>query len=117
MVKHHVSIDLVFSALADPTRRQLMERLSRGTSRVTDLAEPFDMSLAAVSKHLRVLERAGLIRRTREGRVHHIEAEPEGLESARDWMRIYVESWERSFDALDRLLADTAPDEEKESGR
>jgi DNA-binding transcriptional ArsR family regulator len=93
-------LDLVFGALSDRTRRALLARLERSPAMVTELAEPFDMSLPAVSKHLRVLERAGLVRRTIDGRVHTCALDPGPLEEADRWMVRYRALWE---DALDRL--------------
>src|SRR3989454_7754263 len=72
-------LDLAFAALSDPTRRAIVQRLAQGAARVTDLAQPFAMSLNAVSKHVKVLERAGLVRRTRAGREHHIALDPEPI--------------------------------------
>lgn len=105
MVKHEVVLDRVFSALADPTRRAILLRLREGESRVTDLARPFRMSLPAVSKHLRVLEKAGLLLRKKSGRVHRLRANPDALRQAQEWMERYGEFWEQHFDALDRFLA------------
>ncbi len=98
-------LNRVFAALADPTRRQIMEALTRGSSNVTELAEPFEMSLAAVSKHLRVLERAGLITRTKEGRVHRLRANPKPIEEANQWCARYARAWEDQFTALDDLFS------------
>src|SRR5213080_1195762 len=72
-------LDLAFAALSDPTRREIVQRLAKGAARVTDLVQPFDMSFNAVSKHVKVLERAGLVRRTRAGREHHIALDPDRL--------------------------------------
>ena len=95
-----------FAALADPTRRAILTRLSHGQATVNDLAAPFSMSLPAVSKHLQVLERAGLIARGRDAqwRPAHLVAEP--LAPAADWIEGYRHFWEHSFDALDTLLTD-----------
>jgi len=106
MVKHAPDLSDVFAALADPTRRRLLELLATGERCVTELAKPFRMSLAAVSKHLQVLERAGLLDRRREGRTHHLSAKPEALSQARAWIEQYAQAWEQSFDALDALLAE-----------
>lgn len=95
----------MFAALADPTRRSILERLSaQGESRVTALAKPFRMSLPAISRHLRVLEKARLIRRRRHGREHLIQARAEGLQAARQWIAHCAAGWDFSFDALDELL-------------
>ena len=114
MVKHQERVTAVFAALADPTRRRLLERVSgAGESRVTDLARPFRMSLPAISRHLRVLERARLVERRRQGREHRIRANPAGIAEARRWMAHYVAGWEFSFDALDRLLQEEKRKERK----
>ncbi len=99
-----MSLDTVFFALADPTRRAILARLATGDASVTELAEPFAMSQPAISKHLKVLERAGLISRGRDAqrRPCHIEAAP--LAEASGWLETYREFWERSFDNLDALL-------------
>src|SRR4051794_21995839 len=94
-----------FSALADPTRRAIVERLTRGTASVGELAEPFDMSLPAVSKHLSVLEGAGLVVRTREGRVRTCELVEEPLHDALRWIATYGSFWEGQTDSLERLLS------------
>ena len=104
----------VFAALADPTRRQILERLSgQGESRVTALAEPFRMSLPAISRHLRVLEHAGLVKRQRHGREHLIRANAAGLSDARKWIAQCAAGWESGFDALDELLKNEQRKERK----
>jgi len=97
-------MDLTFSALSDPTRRAILDRLARGQASVTDLAEPFQMSLPAVSKHLRVLERAGLVARSKEGRVHRLRLVAEPLKDAAEWIARYRAFWECQFDALEDYL-------------
>ena len=95
----------VFAALADPTRRRILERLTtRGDAQVTALAKPFRMSLPAISRHLRVLERARLVERHREGRVHRISARATGLKDVQDWIAHCVNLWESRFDAIDHIL-------------
>jgi len=94
------SLDNTFAALADPTRRRILEALSVENRRVTDLAAPFSMSLPAVSKHLRVLEKAGLLKRRRLGREHHIELKPEPMKKAHLWIEHYRKFWEGSLDSL-----------------
>jgi DNA-binding transcriptional ArsR family regulator len=98
-------LDAVFGALADPTRRAILSRLTRGDATVGELCAPFAMSQPAVSRHLRVLESAGLISRTRRAtaRLSHLEAEP--LRAATTWLAAYREYWEKSYDRLDDLLA------------
>jgi DNA-binding transcriptional ArsR family regulator len=105
MVKYSARLlDRTFAALADPTRRRLLEHLSRGDRCVTDLARPCAMSLPAVSKHLRVLESAGLIRRRRDGRVHRMHLEAAPMKQATQWMAEYRRFWEGSLDRLEEYL-------------
>jgi len=94
----------VFAALADPTRREILSRLSSGTRSVRELAEPHDMSLPAISKHLRVLERSGLIARTRDAQWRPCQLQAAPLKAAVDWMEQYRQFWEQSFDRLDDYL-------------
>lgn len=94
----------VFKALADPTRRQLIETLGREERTIGELAEPLEMSLPAVSKHLGVLERAGLLKRRREGKSHHMSFDPEALNSAENWLKQQRRFWEGSFDNLAAYL-------------
>jgi DNA-binding transcriptional ArsR family regulator len=98
-------LDAVFAALADPTRRAILTRLTQGDATVGELARPFTISQPAVSQHLKVLERAGLISRTRRGtaRLSRLEAEP--LRQATTWLARYREFWEESYERLDELLA------------
>lgn len=91
-------------ALADPTRRAILERLSRGESRVTELAQPFAISLNAVSKHIRVLERAHLVRRRRAGREHVLSLDPKALDEATTWIEAQRALWTARLDALDAML-------------
>jgi DNA-binding transcriptional ArsR family regulator len=108
MVKYkNQQLDSVFAALSDRTRRRILETLAEGESVVTRLAAPFDMSLPAVSKHLRVLESAGLLKRTRLGREHRIELEAEPMKDALRWMERYRRFWEGSLDALADYLENT----------
>ncbi|MGE3623426.1 MAG: ArsR/SmtB family transcription factor [Bdellovibrionales bacterium] len=95
-----------FAALADPTRRAMLARLSRGQANVSDLARPFlrDMSLPAVTKHLKVLEKAGLVRKTRAAQRRPCTLKAEALRDAADWMQQYRVFWEESFDRLDVYL-------------
>ena len=98
------SISSTFAALADPTRRAILARLALGETSVTDLAEPFAMSMPAVSKHLRVLERAGLIARGREAQWRPCKLKAEPLRQAAGWLDEYRRFWEESFDRLDEYL-------------
>lgn len=93
-----------FAALADPTRRAILARLCEGEASVNDLAEPFDMSLPAVSKHLKVLEKAGLISRSREAQWRPARLEPMGMKGVADWLEHYRRYWDASFDRLDAYL-------------
>jgi len=105
VAKRQERTSAVFNALADPTRRHILVRLSKhGETRVTDLAEPIAMSLPSISKHLRVLEKAHLIRRERHGRVHMIQANPEGMMEAQAWIAHCAAGWAFSLDMLDELL-------------
>ena len=97
-------LDATFAALADPTRRAILARLALGEASVTELAAPFAMSQPAVSKHLRVLERAGLIRRGRDAQRRPCRLEPRPLAAATAWLERYREVWEASFQRLDGLL-------------
>lgn len=97
-------LDATFSALADPTRREILARLASGEATVLELAEPFDMSLPAVSKHLKVLERAGLISRGRQAQWRPCRLAPAPLKDAVDWLERYRRFWEQSLDHLDDYL-------------
>ena len=97
-------LDHVFAALADPTRREMLARLADGETTVGTLGEPHAISQPAISKHLRVLERAGLIQRTRRGREHHIRIDPRLIEAASDWIGHYARFWRQQFDAVDAYL-------------
>jgi DNA-binding transcriptional ArsR family regulator len=100
----HSNLDHTLLALADPTRRAILRRLYDGEARVTELAEPFDMSLNAVSKHIRMLERAHLVRRRRAGREHFLSFNPEPLDAAASWMETQRAFWASRLDTLDALL-------------
>jgi len=113
-----------FSALADPTRRAILARLALGESSVTELAKPFDMSMPAVSKHLKVLERAGLIARGREAQWRPCRIQPDALRGVDDWLESYRKLWEERFDRLDEYLKELQAQEsaggktkEKKRGR
>ena len=106
-------LDRTFGALADPTRRRILEHLAGGDHCVTDLARPYRMSLPAVSKHLRVLENAGLVRRKRDGRVHRLRLEAKPMQQAQAWIEEYRKFWEASFDRLDEYLKQLQTKEKK----
>src|ERR1043165_6044624 len=106
-----------FAALADPTRRAILARLATGECAVTALAEPFDISLPAISKHLKVLERAGLIARSRDAQWRPCHLEPAPLKEAADWIDHYKRFWEESFDRLDEYLRELKKEKEKKQGR
>lgn len=114
MVKYKDSeLDATFGALSDPTRRAILARLAEGEAQVTELAEPFGMSLPAVSKHLRVLEKAGLIRRKIEGRVHRFVVNPAPMQAAMSWVEHYQRFWEQRLEALGRYLETNTNKEDK----
>ncbi len=97
-------LNRTFAALADPTRRRILEHLAQGDRCVTELARPYSMSLPAVSKHLRILENAGLVSRRRSGRVHSLKLETKPMQQASQWIEEYRRFWEESFDRLDEYL-------------
>lgn len=105
----HDHLDRLFHALSDRTRRALLSRLAQGPGTITELAEPFEMSLPAVSKHIRVLEQGGLVTRAVDGRVHRCSLSPDGLRDAEHWLAHYREFWESSLDALARYVEDNPP--------
>lgn len=100
------SLSLTFNALADPTRRAILSRLSSGETSVSELAKPFlkEMSAPAITKHLKVLEKAGLIRKGRQAQWRPCKIEAKGLKEVADWMETYRQFWEESFDRLDEYL-------------
>ncbi|RBP14408.1 ArsR family transcriptional regulator [Roseiarcus fermentans] len=98
------NLDAVFHALSDPTRREMLRALSEGERTVTELAEPFSMSLAAASKHVKALENAGLLCREIRGRTHICRLDPGPLASAQQWLAVYARFWTPRLDALERLL-------------
>jgi len=106
MVKQkQAALDVLFAALADPTRRAILLRLVEGAAPVTELADPLPMSLPAVSRHLRVLEDAGLVAREREGRVHRMSLAAEPMLEAVEWMAAFGRFWEHRLDGLERFFA------------
>ncbi|MGD9890323.1 MAG: ArsR/SmtB family transcription factor [Dehalococcoidia bacterium] len=106
MINQSQSLDLVFQALADPTRRMMVERLSRGPASVSDLARPFTISLPAVVQHLHVLEASGLVRSEKVGRVRTCRMEPRTLQLAEQWIAERRSGWERRLDRLGAYLAE-----------
>src|SRR4051794_30998615 len=115
MVKYSAKhLDRTFGALADPTRRRILAHLTHGVRCVTDLAKPYDMSLPAISKHLRVLEKAGLLRRRRQGRVHEIKLVAQPLQEAAQWVEEYRKFWEGSLDRLAAYLEKTERKQKQE---
>jgi DNA-binding transcriptional ArsR family regulator len=114
MVEQHAALDAVFHALADPTRRAMLQSLSAQERSVGELAMPFRMTLAAASKHIKVLERAGLVRRTVRGRMHICRLEPDPLAGAHAWLEFYERFWTERLDALERELR--RPETREEGG-
>lgn len=114
-------LNATFSALADPTRRAILARLASGETSVSELAEPFEMSMPAISKHLKVLERAGLIERGREAQWRPCRLAAAPLKDASDWLERYRRFWEEAFDRLDDYLRELQKNEsnpkEKKNGR
>lgn len=104
-----LQLDTVFHALGDATRRHMLRQLADGEQTVSQLAEPFEMSLAAASKHIKSLEKAGLIRREVRGRTHICRLEPGPLASASEWLGFYQRFWTGRLDHLDRLMRETPP--------
>ena len=111
------TLSQTFSALADSTRRAILARLATGAATVGELAQPFEMSLPAVSRHLKVLTDAGLIERSTEAQWRRCELRGEGLRAAADWIEFYRKFWEESFDRLDAFLKQTAPRQPATSSR
>src|SRR4051812_49875549 len=97
-------LDLIFRALGDTTRRTMLDRLAKGEHTVSELASPYEMSLAAASKHIQTLERAGLVKRTVRGRIHYCRIDPRPLERADDWLRAYERLWDTRIERLTELL-------------
>ncbi len=104
-------VDAVFAALADPSRRAILERLAAGEATVGAVAAPLDMALPSVSKHVKVLERAGLVVRRVRGREHWLRLAPHGFASAADWMTHYAQFWSDSADRLAEVVADLSSNE------
>ena len=104
-------LDAVFAALADPTRRAIIERLSHGEARVTEVAEPFHMSLNAVSKHIRVLEASGVVERQKKGRDHILSINTHSLDAVDGWIGRTRSYWEKRLDAMEQLLRELKKDQ------
>lgn len=116
-LSQHDQLSLTLSALADPTRRAILARLSGGETSVTELAEPFRMSLPAVTKHLKVLERAGLITRGKQAQWRPCKLKPQPLREVADWVEQYRQFWEQSFDRLEEYLKEIQSKEKKDGPR
>jgi DNA-binding transcriptional ArsR family regulator len=114
---NHSSLDHTFAALADPTRRAILNRLALGEANVSEIAEPFSMSLPAVSKHLRVLEEAGLLERRKEGRTHHCNLRTEPLGEAVEWIEEARRFWGERLDALAQFLEQPDADTSNKGAR
>jgi DNA-binding transcriptional ArsR family regulator len=99
------SLDNIISAISDPTRRAIINRLARGPARVSDIAAPFSMSLPAVSRHVKLLERAGLVRRARNGREHILELDAEPLREVQRWTSQFERFWNGRLDRLEKFFA------------
>lgn len=118
MVKYKEdNLDATFSALSDPTRRAILARLAKGEAQVTELAEPFGISLPAVSKHLKVLEKAELIKRHKDGRIHRFTVNPNPIDSAKSWIETYQHFWEQQLDSLAAYLDKTTQKEKQNDHR
>ncbi len=117
MLNQMVLPDRAFQALADPTRREMVERLTTGPLSVSELARPLPMTLAAVVQHLRVLERGGLVRSEKVGRVRSYQIEPSGLSAVEDWVREQRSAWEVRLDRLGDYLRETEGHDPKRSDR
>ncbi|MFT3925201.1 MAG: metalloregulator ArsR/SmtB family transcription factor [Myxococcales bacterium] len=109
MLEHQAALDRVFHALGDPARRAMLERLSRGPLSVSELAEPLEMTLAAVVQHVQVLEQSGVIKTEKVGRVRTCRLEPRALSAAESWISQRRSTWERRFDRLAALLDGDEP--------
>jgi DNA-binding transcriptional ArsR family regulator len=107
-------LSATFAALADPTRRAILARLAKGEAMVTELAAPFEMSLPAISKHLKVLQRAGLIEQGRQAQWRPCRLKPDGLREVADWIGQYKRHWEESLDRLDEYLKELQEQKERD---
>ena len=111
------ALSSTFAALADPTRRAMLARLSKGEATVTELAEPFELSLPAISKHLKVLQRAGLVEQGRQAQWRPCTLRPERLRDASEWIGQYRRHWEDSLERLDDYLREIQQDHEQQDGK
>lgn len=111
---NYQNLDQSFRALADPTRRQVLERLSRGPASVTELAEPFEMALPSFMQHLQVLERGRLVRSEKVGRTRTFYLIPEQVENAEQWLKAQLDLWEKRLDQLDSYVIELAKEENHE---
>lgn len=114
-IMSEANLDTTFAALADPTRRAILARLALGETSVTELARPFEMSMPAISKHLKVLEKAGLIDRGRDAQTRPARLNPAALKTAAEWIEEYRRFWEESFDRLDAYLQRLQADKAKQA--
>jgi DNA-binding transcriptional ArsR family regulator len=113
MVKYQATLDDVFAALSDPVRRKIVERLTRGERTAGELASGFAISQPAISKHIKVLERSGLLKRKVVGREHHLRLAPRAMRGAATWLEAQERFWNQSFDNLEAYLARTSAEEKK----
>lgn len=97
-------LDLTFSSLSDPTRREILNILKKGTATVSEIAEPFDISLPAISRHLKVMEHAGILKRRKEGRYYYLEINPEPFKAAAEFLSVYEDFWKGQLDQLGDFL-------------
>jgi DNA-binding transcriptional ArsR family regulator len=111
MLKYNTPLDYLFHALSDPTRREIMQLTLSDPKTVSDIAAKFDMSLSAISQHLKVLEQAKLIRRHKDGRTHWIYAQPDALKEIDQWVTGYEKFWSETLDGLDAFLSNPTPKE------
>ena len=111
---NYQNLDQTFQALANPTRRQVLERLSRGPASVTELAEPFEMALPSFMQHLEVLERGRLVRSEKVGRTRTFHLVPEQVESAEQWLKVQLGLWEKRLDQFDSYVKELAKEESHE---
>jgi DNA-binding transcriptional ArsR family regulator len=105
------TLDSVFSALGDPTRRRIVERLARGRQTISEVSTGFAMSQPAISKHVKILEQSGLVQREIAGRVHHLRLSPKAMQAASSWIETQRKYWNATLDRLDAYLQDTAEKE------